>query len=487
MKMMRTKLGKKLVGSLITCSLVFGLLPGISVTALPALPDGIVTTDATPRTTVKAGTPAIYGGIVLSALTGSEDIKVSDGDHRFQVGDGGYTEAEYSFAIDGTGKFSSGFITKIEINATSIDGCAVQAGSGWSTSGTTVTWEGTADSSVSMTLESTSGSSHRLHFSSITVYVEVPVTSVTITGVPTDLVTVGSTVQLGVVVEPSNTTYKVVTWETDSECATVDENGLVTVTGEGVTRITATVGGQDATAGIVSYVPVSEFSITPTELEMTTDDDPAVVSAIIDPETDWAYIDWTTSDESVATIEESDDMMSVTVTPVGAGEAEITAVLYTVEFPEGLDVTCFVTVTEPGPGPEPGPAPEPEEPVLTPEQIQRMAVEHFVERLYDETLSRQFDKTGRDHWVDMLLAGGSASDVARGFFGSREFLGRDLTNEEFVTILYKVYFDDVPQTGRYTNYVDALYNGTMTRSEVIDDFAATSEWAALCGRYSVNV
>ena len=84
MKRMRTKIGKKLVGSLITCSLVFGLLPGISVTALPALPDGIVTTDATPRTTVKAGTPAIYGGIVLSALTGSEDIKVKDRDQCYE-------------------------------------------------------------------------------------------------------------------------------------------------------------------------------------------------------------------------------------------------------------------------------------------------------------------------------------------------------------------------------------------------------------------
>ena len=485
MKMMRTKLGKKLVGSLITCSLVFGLLPGISVTARSALPDGTVDVDATPTATVKAGTPATYGGIVLSALTGSEDIKVANGDHRFQVGDGGYTEADYTFAIDADGDYTGGFITKIEINATSIDGCTVQAGSGWSTLDGIVTWEGTAASSVSMTLESTSGRSHRLHFSSITVYVEVPVTSVTITGVPVDFVTVGSTVQLGVVVEPSNTTYKVVTWETDSECATVDENGLVTVTGEDIIVITATLGDKEGTAGIVSYIPVGEFSITPTELEMTTDDDPAVVSAIIDPETDWAIIEWSISDESVATIEKSEDMMSVTVTPVGAGEAEITAVLYTVEFPEGLDVTCFVTVTEPGP--EPGPAPEPEEPVLTPEQIQRMAVEHFVERLYVEALGRQFDKTGRDHWVDMLLAGGSASSVARGFFGSREFLGRDLTNEEFVTILYKVYFDSVPQTGRYTNYVDALYNDTMTRSEVIDDFAATYEWAALCGRYSVNV
>ena len=85
------------------------------------------------------------------------------------------------------------------------------------------------------------------------------------------------------------------------------------------------------------------------------------------------------------------------------------------------------------------------------------------------------------------MAGGSASAVARGFFGSREFLNRDLTNEEFVTILYKVFYDSVPQTGSYTNWVDALYNDTMTRSELIDNFISSYEWSSFCARYGVNV
>ena len=139
------------------------------------------------------------------------------------------------------------------------------------------------------------------------------------------------------------------------------------------------------------------------------------------------------------------------------------------------------------PDPEPVTPSDTPAPVITPEQIQRMAVEHFVERLYFEALGRQFDKNGRDAWADILMAGGSASAVARGFFGSREFLNRDLTNEEFVTILYKVFYDSVPQTGSYTNWVDALYNDTMTRSELIDNFISSYEWASFCARYGVNV
>ena len=111
MKMMRTKLGKKLVGSLITCSLVFGLLPGISVTALTDLPDGTVDVNATPTVTVKAGTPATYGGIVLSALTGTQDIKVTDDDHRFQVDNATGSTAEYTFATDADGDDKDRFIT----------------------------------------------------------------------------------------------------------------------------------------------------------------------------------------------------------------------------------------------------------------------------------------------------------------------------------------------------------------------------------------
>ena len=127
------------------------------------------------------------------------------------------------------------------------------------------------------------------------------------------------------------------------------------------------------------------------------------------------------------------------------------------------------------PDPEPVTPSDTPAPVITPEQIQRMAVEHFVERLYVEALGRQFDKNGRDAWADILMAGGSASAVARG------------TNEEFVTILYKVFYDSVPQTGSYTNWVDALYNDTMTRSELIDNFISSYEWASFCARYGVNV
>ena len=140
------------------------------------------------------------------------------------------------------------------------------------------------------------------------------------------------------------------------------------------------------------------------------------------------------------------------------------------------------------PDPEPVTPSDTPAPVITPEQAREMTIRHFVERIYLIALNRSYDVTGRDNWVDQITDNNaSGSDIARGFFGSPEFLNRDLTNEEFVTILYKVFYDSVPQTGSYTNWVDALYNGTMTRSELIDNFISSSEWASFCARYGVNV
>ncbi|MBO6193506.1 MAG: DUF4214 domain-containing protein, partial [Clostridiales bacterium] len=152
------------------------------------------------------------------------------------------------------------------------------------------------------------------------------------------------------------------------------------------------------------------------------------------------------------------------------------------------------------PSPEPvTPAPEPEvpadttpssssspAPVITPEQARVMTVSNFVERLYLTALNRSYDVTGRDYWVDQITnKDASGSAIARGFFNSQEFIARELDNEEFVNILYRVFFDREPDTQGFANWINALENGA-TRSEVINGFTGSTEWTSMCARFGIN-
>ena len=128
-----------------------------------------------------------------------------------------------------------------------------------------------------------------------------------------------------------------------------------------------------------------------------------------------------------------------------------------------------------------------EEPVLTPEQIQELAVRHFVERLYLNALERPFDVAGRDSFVDLIMhQNGTGSDVVRDFLGSVEFANRNLNNEEFVNVLYKAFFNRVPTAAEAANWTNALASG-MTRAEIIEAFIASPEWAEVCAYYKINI
>ena len=110
----------------------------------------------------------------------------------------------------------------------------------------------------------------------------------------------------------------------------------------------------------------------------------------------------------------------------------------------------------------------------------------FVDRLYTYTLHRSADEAGRAYWVDLLSSRSrSGSEVANGFFFSQEFIGLNLTNEQFVTTLYWVFFDRSPDQAGYAYWLDKL-NGGMTRAQVISGFTGSVEWAGICNQFGIN-
>ncbi len=113
-------------------------------------------------------------------------------------------------------------------------------------------------------------------------------------------------------------------------------------------------------------------------------------------------------------------------------------------------------------------------------------LQSFVERFYVSILDRQGEATGVKYWVDELSSGTkSGADIAKGFIHSQEFANRNTTDEEYVNILYKAFFNRKADAGGYQHWMDKLSSG-VSRDEVLDGFLYSTEFANLSNDYCIN-
>ncbi|MCJ7602526.1 MAG: DUF4214 domain-containing protein [Desulfobulbaceae bacterium] len=112
-------------------------------------------------------------------------------------------------------------------------------------------------------------------------------------------------------------------------------------------------------------------------------------------------------------------------------------------------------------------------------------VEGFVTRFYEQCLLRSPDQAGLDYWVNELLAGNvTGQDLAWNFIFSQEFANDYHDNEEYVTILYRAFFDREPDTGGYNNWLNRLDNFSSW-TYVLFGFTGSQEFANLCDRFGM--
>ncbi len=98
-------------------------------------------------------------------------------------------------------------------------------------------------------------------------------------------------------------------------------------------------------------------------------------------------------------------------------------------------------------------------------------------RLYRASFDRIPDIGGLTYWNGILRQGASFSDIANIFFFSPEFIeryGANLTNEQFVTILYQNVLDRTPDAGGQEFWNKVLKDGTG-RGQVLASFAQSAE------------
>lgn len=116
--------------------------------------------------------------------------------------------------------------------------------------------------------------------------------------------------------------------------------------------------------------------------------------------------------------------------------------------------------------------------------IRAKIVESFVDRIYMNVLGRHVDSN------NALVAGIlndtiDPDDAAQSLLNSPEFVNRNISNTEFVKILYRVYLDREADTAGLNNWVNALNNGA-SRASLIDTFDDLQAWDNLCAFYGID-
>ena len=115
----------------------------------------------------------------------------------------------------------------------------------------------------------------------------------------------------------------------------------------------------------------------------------------------------------------------------------------------------------------------------------------FVRRFYKEVLGRTEEGINSDPqvstWINKLInKEANGAEVAYGFAKSKEFTNRDLNNAQFLTTMYKAFFDREPDAAGYNDWYNKLQSGQVSREQVIAGFTNSGEFQALCKKFGIN-
>ena len=114
-----------------------------------------------------------------------------------------------------------------------------------------------------------------------------------------------------------------------------------------------------------------------------------------------------------------------------------------------------------------------------------ISVARFVGRLYELCLGRTADTSGSTYWVKQLVdKTGTAADIVKGFFDSKEFKAKKVSNKVFIETAYRVMMDrEAEESG--LNYWLVSLNGGCSKDYVLSGFVSSNEFNNICKTYNV--
>lgn len=141
-------------------------------------------------------------------------------------------------------------------------------------------------------------------------------------------------------------------------------------------------------------------------------------------------------------------------------------------------VAPIVTPSTPPPPSAPAkPAAPPKPAIVCNDDTDSVKASYFI------ALQRDPDPGGLVHWVGVLQGGETRLGVLKQILQSPEFIAsrEQLSNEDFVTSLYRSFFDRAPDPVGFAGWVDALAGGA-SRSGVAIAFADSEEFRSPANR-----
>ncbi|MBB5264157.1 hypothetical protein HNP82_001262 [Catenibacillus scindens] len=123
--------------------------------------------------------------------------------------------------------------------------------------------------------------------------------------------------------------------------------------------------------------------------------------------------------------------------------------------------------------------------VLTAPMDQNEGVTKFVARCYELCLGRKADADGLNAWCNQILTGANTpKQAAYGFVFSNEFKAKNLSDTEYVKVLYRVFMDREGDAGGLNAWVNVLKSG-QSREHVFNGFADSPEFQEICAGYGL--
>lgn len=113
------------------------------------------------------------------------------------------------------------------------------------------------------------------------------------------------------------------------------------------------------------------------------------------------------------------------------------------------------------------------------------SVQQFIIRLYKNVLNRDADASGLDAWTQVLVSGReSGAKVSEGFIYSKEFKERQLSDSDYLDVLYHTFLNRDADSAGKSEWMSQLANG-VSRNSVFKGFVESDEFTGICSQYGI--